>query len=264
VTAADLRRALETRLPDYMVPSAFVLRDALPLTPNGKIDRKSSCRHRRAGRARGAVREPRSPAEKTLALIWAQVLSVERVGIYDNFFELGGVHHQHPDHRPGEEAGLDDSAPAISEPDGRRFGEGGRNEAGARRASALEGDVPLTPIQHWFFERRWPTRTTSTSGAHRSAERLDPTALARATEQIMIHHDAPACGTVARRGVAAIHAPPGEPVPFLHVDLRAVAEPQLRARIERDAEQAQESLNLGRGRSSAWHGSIWASARAGC
>src|SRR5262249_60783816 len=90
VSVADLRRALETRLPDYMVPSAFVLRDALPLTPNGKIDRKALAATEERVAPAEPYAEPRSPAEKTLALIWAQVLSVERVGIYDNFFELGG------------------------------------------------------------------------------------------------------------------------------------------------------------------------------
>jgi len=85
---AALRDALGRRLPDYMVPTAFVALDAIPLTPNGKVDRA-------ALPAPGApeVEEqaaPRTAGEELLAGIWANVLGVERVGIDDDFFLLGG------------------------------------------------------------------------------------------------------------------------------------------------------------------------------
>ena len=87
----DLRTFLRTKLPEYMVPSIFVLLDCLLLTPNGKVDRKAlpvpdQSTH---GRAERHV-EPRTPLEQMLAAIWGDVLKVERVGIHDNFFDLGG------------------------------------------------------------------------------------------------------------------------------------------------------------------------------
>ena len=86
---ATLRARLATKLPDYMVPSAFVMLDELPLTPNGKIDRKALPAPERASSAR-AYSAPRTAIEQTVAEIWAETLGVERVGLDDHFFELGG------------------------------------------------------------------------------------------------------------------------------------------------------------------------------
>ena len=89
LTTSQLRQFLKAKLPDYMVPNAFVILEALPLTSNGKLDRRvlpmpdlqSSI---------GKYVAPRRPIEEMLAQIWAQILKVEQVGIHDNFFELGG------------------------------------------------------------------------------------------------------------------------------------------------------------------------------
>lgn len=86
-----LRVFLKQKLPQYMMPSAFVLLEAMPLTPNGKIDRRS-LRAPDISRAEfeSNFTEPRTPDEQLIAEIWAEVLGLERVGIHDNFFELGG------------------------------------------------------------------------------------------------------------------------------------------------------------------------------
>jgi acyl carrier protein len=86
-----LRRFLQTKLPDYMVPAIFVMLDALPLTPNGKLDRRALP----APDASRPTRQdpyvaPRTRTEELVARIWSQLLGVERVGAQDNFFELGG------------------------------------------------------------------------------------------------------------------------------------------------------------------------------
>ncbi|HET6706960.1 phosphopantetheine-binding protein, partial [Amycolatopsis sp.] len=75
-------------LPDFMVPAWFVVLDALPLTPNGKIDR-AALPEPEAGPAVEYV-APRNPRQETLCAIFAEVLTVDRVGIEDSFFELGG------------------------------------------------------------------------------------------------------------------------------------------------------------------------------
>jgi thioesterase domain-containing protein/acyl carrier protein len=86
-----LRRELEQRLPQYMLPSMFVMMDELPLTPNGKIDRKALPVAERAAMVAGTEYvAPRDLLELDVARIWEDVLGVNSVGVKSNFFELGG------------------------------------------------------------------------------------------------------------------------------------------------------------------------------
>jgi amino acid adenylation domain-containing protein len=87
----QLRRYLEERLPEYMVPQAFVLLDELPLTPNGKVDRRAlPVPDRTRPELEAEYVAPRSAVEEVVAGIWSEILDVEQVGMYDDFFELGG------------------------------------------------------------------------------------------------------------------------------------------------------------------------------
>ncbi len=79
---------LRQRLPEYMIPSAFLSLEALPLTANGKVDRRALPAPERSPES--AYEPPRGTVEETLARIWSEVLGLERVGIHDNFFDLGG------------------------------------------------------------------------------------------------------------------------------------------------------------------------------
>jgi amino acid adenylation domain-containing protein len=91
LSVSSLHRHLKDKLPDYMIPAAFVMLKALPLLPNGKVDRHALPKPE-------AVRPeleqefvaPRTPVEELLAGIWSQVLNIESLGVNDNFFELGG------------------------------------------------------------------------------------------------------------------------------------------------------------------------------
>jgi amino acid adenylation domain-containing protein len=88
---AEIRKYLKQKLPEYMVPSAFVRLDELPLTPNGKVDRKALPAPDQDRPELGNIYQaPRTPVEEALASIWCELLKVDKVGIQDNFFELGG------------------------------------------------------------------------------------------------------------------------------------------------------------------------------
>nr|ABW84365.1 OciB [Planktothrix agardhii NIES-205] len=88
LTIDEIRQFLKAKLPDYMVPNAFVILEALPLTPNGKIDRRALPVPDL--QSQGEYIAPRNPIEEKMAQIWAEVLKLKRVSIEDNFFELGG------------------------------------------------------------------------------------------------------------------------------------------------------------------------------
>jgi amino acid adenylation domain-containing protein len=91
LTSAELRRLLAHRLPDYMIPAAFVLLDSFPLLPSGKVDCAAlTAPGPERPELSNTYAPPRNPIETTLACIWAEVLGLEQVGIHDSFLELGG------------------------------------------------------------------------------------------------------------------------------------------------------------------------------
>nr|WP_277753043.1 amino acid adenylation domain-containing protein [Pseudomonas kitaguniensis] len=91
LSAASLRSYLAPLLAEYMIPGAFVLLEALPLTPNRKLDRKALPAPDQSAVASRDYEAPQGRIERSLALVWAQVLQLEQVGRHDNFFELGGI-----------------------------------------------------------------------------------------------------------------------------------------------------------------------------
>ena len=89
--SGELRSYLKRKLPEYMVPSAFMMLDALPLTPSGKVDRRRlPARDRARSQRKSGYVAPRNVIEERLAKIWEQVLGIEPISVTDNFFDLGG------------------------------------------------------------------------------------------------------------------------------------------------------------------------------
>jgi len=91
VKTGNLRKVLQDKLPDYMIPSHFIEMEAFPLTPNGKLDRKALPSPRGGDRsARRDAVAPRNPTEEMVAGVFRGVLDRTDFGMFDNFFDLGG------------------------------------------------------------------------------------------------------------------------------------------------------------------------------
>ncbi|WP_121614373.1 non-ribosomal peptide synthetase [Mesobacillus foraminis] len=153
-----IRRHLKEALPDYMIPSYFVEVGTFPLTPNGKIDKKALPEPSSSRPASEDYTAPLSDREKLLASVWEEVLRNEQVGLHDNFFEMGGdsikaiqIAARLNEH--GLKFAMKD---LFKNPTVYELAPCIQSAADAAEQGPILGDVPLTPIQHWFFEQSFP------------------------------------------------------------------------------------------------------------
>jgi amino acid adenylation domain-containing protein len=155
LSSQELRQFVGERVPEYLLPSAFILMDTIPATDNGKLDRQRLPAPDFSDRHGLEFVAPRSNLEEVLARIWAEVLGVGRVGIHDNFFELGGdsilsiqvVARAH-------EEGVHISPRVLFQHQtvAELAAAAERDEGAALPQGPVVGPVPLAPIQRWFFE----------------------------------------------------------------------------------------------------------------
>ncbi len=250
---ADLRAFLQAKLPDYMLPSTLVVVDALPLLPNGKIDRRAlpaPDAERLESNAEYAA--PRTPQEKTLAELWAQVLGVKHVGIHDNFFELGGdsILSIQVIARANQ-AGLRLTpkqlfqSPTIA---GLAMIAGTAAPVNAEQGLA-QGESALTPIQRWFFEQEFPEpHHWNQSILLAVSEPLNRAWLEQSIERLLQHHDALRLRfTRDETGWRATYTGMDSGVPLEWIDLTAMRAADQPRAIEEHAAHMQAGLNLAEG-----------------
>ncbi|HEU0301618.1 MAG TPA: condensation domain-containing protein, partial [Longimicrobium sp.] len=198
--AGELRAHLGERLPEYMVPAAYVVLDALPLTPSGKVDRRALPAPEGAAYPARAYEAPEGGTEEALAEVWAELLGVERVGRRDSFFELGGhsLLAVQVISRVREvlavEAALGD---LFVNPVLQDFARGLAAAAHAELSPILPvertGDLPLSFAQQrlWFLEEMGGLGSTYHIPSRlRLAGSLDREALRRALDRIVARHEA--------------------------------------------------------------------------
>jgi len=253
----ELRTALKERLPDYMIPAAFMLLDAMPLTAQGKINRKAlPTPDWNQGAARRSLIAPQTNAQKVICHVWEQVLGLKSIGIEDNFFDLGG-----------------DSILALRVvTEMRRQGwiltpkqifQSQTVERLARvvqmmRSPALPtaivaGEVPLSPIQKWFFNLKLPNPHHWNQAlfleVHQSLEA--PTVEA-AIKVISSHHDGLRLRFQQEKGVWRQFYPEnaagqGANLSWEIVDLALLTEFEQNATMREVGERVQRSLDLTNG-----------------
>ncbi|MFE9062442.1 non-ribosomal peptide synthase/polyketide synthase [Streptomyces violaceusniger] len=253
--AGELRAFLGGLLPDYMVPSAFVALDALPLTRNGKVDRRKLPAPDPAAAGTAGYVAPRTDAERTLAEIWGTLLGRDRIGAEDNFFHLGGdsILSIQVASR-ARQAGLAltprelfrhptiASLATVTTP----------TAAPAADTGPVTGEVPFTPIQHWFLRLRTARPGHFNQSVVVELQRdPDLRALRAALDALLVHHDAlrtrfePGADGSPRQ-----YCPPPEltsPALLREDDLSGLGAPERRAAEDAAMAEAQAGFDLARG-----------------
>ncbi|CAA9320056.1 MAG: Polyketide synthase modules and related proteins, partial [uncultured Gemmatimonadetes bacterium] len=200
VGAQALRRHAGERLPDYMVPAAYVRLEALPLTPSGKLDRRALPSPEGEAYARRGYQAPAGGAEQALAAIWSEVLGVEQVGRRDDFFALGGhsllavqvISRIRRTLGAELELGVFFARPVLSEM-AEALRSAARAELPAIGRADRGGPLPLSFAQQrlWFLEGLEEMGSTyHISKRVRLRGRLDRQALARAFGRVVARHEA--------------------------------------------------------------------------
>ncbi|MBE8986271.1 amino acid adenylation domain-containing protein [Nostoc sp. LEGE 12450] len=248
-TISQLRSFLSSQLPQHMIPHAFVLLESLPLLPNGKINRRALPAPESRGELEVSFVAPRNQIEEMLAQIWVEVLRLEQVGIHDNFFELGGdsilsiqiisrakqtglqltLKQLFAHQTIAELATVENIASVIHIEQG-----------------LVTGTLPLTPIQHYFFEQNLPEPHHFNQSFLLSVPSdLKAELLKQVLQQLLVHHDALRLRfTQSESTWQQIHSAVTNSVAFSHIDLSALPESEQQTAIETKAASFQASLNL--------------------
>jgi non-ribosomal peptide synthase protein (TIGR01720 family) len=192
---------------------------------------------------------PRNEIEQTIAKIWQEILGIEQVGIEDNFLELGG------------DSLLSIQITARANKEGLRFTNqhlfeyptiaqlaeiAGRTQTVLSEQGIVEGELPLTPIQHWFFEQNLVDAHHWNQTVILEVQQfLDSELLQQAVEYLLIHHDALRLRFIkAASGWLQVNASPDEVVPFAQIDLSGLSPQQQEQKFEASIQEIQNSLNL--------------------
>lgn len=251
VRSSELREYLKERMPEYMIPALIVQLEQMPLTTNGKIDRSALPIPETKSGSRKYV-APRNETEEILCGIWEKLLRVERVGVTDNFFELGGdsiisiqvitraraaglrlLPKQFFERQTiAELAEVAEAAPMAQ-----------------AEQEALDGPVPLIPIQQAFFEWGVTNVNYFNQAVILALEpEVDSLSIEQALKALLTHHDVLRLRFERRdRQWFQSYGEPAERTAFTLRDLTEYPEHERRRMLEEDAARVQASLDLTEG-----------------
>ncbi len=251
---AELREHLGQCLPGHMIPATFTFLGQLPLNASGKLDRQAlPAPDSRGSEFESAYVAAGTAAEKCLSRLWAAALGVERVGIHDDFFALGGdsilsLQVVAQAAAEGLRLGAQDvfQAPTIAELARLGSFESELTEGEMAAAAPMRGEVPLSPIQQWFFEQQ-PAEPWHFNQALLLATptALDPARLAVAARLMLRRHDALRLRFEDRGGRWRQHcSAPDSTLPWTRIDLSHLRQGHRSVARDRLVRRAQASLNL--------------------
>ncbi|GCE27610.1 hypothetical protein KDA_30940 [Dictyobacter alpinus] len=256
VSIVELRRYLEQKLPAYMVPAHFFFLDTLPLKATGKVDLEAlPAPEKKQLETEDTFVAPETPGEKLLADIWGEVLGLKQIGRYDNFFEIGGdsilsiriIARAHavgiqltPKQMFQYQTIAELAAAASVVPASANSGE-----------QAVPTDaIPLTPVQHWFFEHDFPNRNHYNHAIvlELPADLTDAELLEEAIELLIQQHDSFRLRfTAGPQGwQQRVVAHEGR-LPFAAYDLSLLATADQEQRFDAMAHELQTGLDIAAG-----------------
>jgi amino acid adenylation domain-containing protein/non-ribosomal peptide synthase protein (TIGR01720 family) len=250
----EVRRRLQDTLPEYMVPSSFIVLNALPRSSNGKIDRRALPVPDLAGQGERSYTPPRTPAEAALTKIWEEVLGLPQVGTQENFFELGGdsIVSLQVIARAKQVGLIFNPRQIFQHQTVVELAAVARREAVVTleaEQGAVTGEAALTPIQCAFFElplvnpNHW-----NQSVLLEAKEPLVESALETAVATLIAHHDALRLRFVQTNDDWRQSHAPIPSGPFVHrVNLARLSDSERSASFEAEATQWQGSLNISEG-----------------
>ena len=245
----DLRESLRDKLPEYMIPSKFVQLDELPRLPNGKVDVNSLKLpvEGESSFSKTDISAPQTETEIRLVEIWEEVLGFRPIGVHDNFFEIGGdsilsiqivakarqkgiflAPNQIFEHQTISELAL------FAQTENKNTGE-----------EIIVGNVPLLPIQHWFFEEhKNAPHHWNQAMMFDVPENLNPDILQRSIAYLIEYHDALRLGFEKTEGVwNAFVSEHTEVNAFTLIDLDGFSPVEIDSAIEAKAIELQENQN---------------------
>ena len=252
LTRQELRQFLQDKLPNYMVPAFLMLLDSFPLTPNGKVDRRALPIPEIDLHELENYIAPSTDTETILAQIWQSVLGRERISIHDNFFELGG------DSIIGIQIVAKANQAGLGITPKQLFS----HQTIAQLATVTEkapvtqimqdlvsGQVPLTPIQQWFFEQNLPELHHFNQSVFLEVPaHLQPDLLKPAIAKLLYHHDALRLRFVHKQGQwQQYHSDDWESFGFEVMDLSPMSSGEQLTTMAKISEVQQRSLNLEKG-----------------
>jgi amino acid adenylation domain-containing protein len=262
-SASELRKYVQQKMPDYMVPSVFVFVEALPLTANGKVDRRGLPRPNLSQVEVGAnFVAPASSVEKVIADVWSKILGLDHVGVYDNFFNVGGHSLLATQLISRIRAVLQVELPlrAVFEaPTVAGLAE--RAEAALGAAPGLhvpsivpvarEQDLPLSFAQQrlWFLEQLAPDSSPYTLlGAMRMQGVLNVRVLEQCLQEIVQRHESLRTTFIARAGRPVQVISTNMQIELEVMNLQTIAESRQATEVLRLADQAARCpFDLSRG-----------------
>ncbi|MCY8926608.1 condensation domain-containing protein, partial [Bacillus atrophaeus] len=248
----SLKSALKDTLPDYMIPAYWVTMDELPVTANGKVDRKALPQPDIEAQS-AAYKAPATEMEELLAAIWQDVLGIPDIGISDNFFTLGGdsikgIQMASRLNQHGLKLEMKDlfQHPTIEE----LVSYVERTEGKEADQGPVEGESILTPIQRWFFDRKFTNQHHWNQSVMLHAPKgFDPIAVEKTLQALTEHHDALRMVYREERGdvIQSFQAIDECKISLEIVDLYGSDEDMLKSQIKVLADRLQSSLDINNG-----------------